>query len=111
MSEKSGKPGCLGIFLKTLIVSLFLLGGAAAGFVALGIRFFNWNIENWTQLSSWSSYPVMVGIGVVSCSLLAAFTVATFISLASAFLGKGRAKSHSSSISRARPQSQRKTTI
>lgn len=112
MSKDAKSSGCLGVFFKTFIVGLLLIGGSAIGLIALGVRFLSWNVESFTRLDGWSSYPAMIAIGVILCSLFVAFAVASFIGFASAFLGKGSSKSRSSaSSSRVRQYSQRKTTV
>lgn len=110
--ERKNGPSCLGLFLKSWLASSLILSAGIAGIVALGIRFFGWSSQAWSDFSGWSSYPVVAMLTVVAVSTLLAFSVSAFIGLAAAFLRRGKPReSRRASRPQARPQSQRKTTI
>jgi hypothetical protein len=114
MSKSTRKnSSCLGLFVKSWLLSALLLGGAVAGTVGLGIKLLGWNAQSWTDFSAWTSPSVLALLGVATLSTLIAFAVASFIGLASAFLSKGSKSSASGSTRPAapRPQSRRKTTV
>lgn len=111
-TNTKGKPSCLGLFVKSWVASVLALSLMLAAGVGLGIRYFGWSAQSWSDFSTWTSYPVLACIGVGLVASATAFAVAAFIGLASAFLGKG-GKGGGSSSKRlpSRPQSSRKTTV
>ncbi len=113
MSQVKKGSSCLGLFVKSWILSALALSALSAAGIAAGVRFFGWNSATWTQIDGWTSYPALILMGVGALSTMAAFAVAAFIGAASAFLGRGGGRSERSSSrpKASRPQSQRKTTV
>lgn len=112
--SKNAKKGssCLGLFVKSWLLSALFLSGAVAATAGLGVRLLGWDAQSWTDFSAWSSLPVMALLGVSFCSTFIALLAATLVGVASAFLGKGgKSGAVGSSKPKARPQSSRKTTV
>lgn len=109
-SEKKGSS-CFGLFVKSWILSALAMAAMSAAVVGLGIHYFGWSSQSWSDFSAWNTYPMIAMITISVLSTGVAFAVAAFIGVASAFLSKGGKSKASSAKPKARPQSSRKTTV
>lgn len=112
MSEVKKGSSCLGLFVKSWILTALALSALMAAGVAAGVRFLGWNSATWSAIDGWTSYPALTLMGIGLLSTAVAFAVAAFIGVASAFLSRGGKRSERTSARvKSRPQSQRKTTV
>lgn len=113
MSKQKSGSGCFGLFVKSWLISVVALGGLTAAAVALGIRYFGWSSQSWSDFSAFSSYPVLASLMVMATATLLAFSLSAFIGVASALFGRGGGGGGGSSSGKpkSRPQSNRKTTV
>lgn len=113
MSKQQKSGSCLGLFIKSFILSGLLLVNLTAALVLIAVKFLGADYGTWTDFSSLTSYPVLA---LLAC-LLTAGGLAFFLALAGtaikSFLGSGgkQGSTGSSRASSARPQSSRKTTV
>ena len=110
-TNKKGKISCLGLFFKTGIISFLLLTILTVACVIVGVQFFGADYAAWTDLSSLKSYPWIAMTVVGALSMLLAFGGGVFAIIANLILSGAKKPGAGSSRSKARPQSNRRTTI
>lgn len=111
MSRTNSGSSCLSIFIKSWLGSALLSGLLLVAAVGLGIRYFGWDATSWTQISSWTSYPVLALVAIMVASTGFSLVASTLFGAAKMFLRGGGEKPRRSTNRSARPQSHRKTTV
>lgn len=107
--SKPKKSSCLGLFIKSFILSSLVLVNLCALAVMVAIKFFQADPAVWMDFSHISSYPWMMIIASLGASFFLAFAVGGLSAAVSAIFGKeGGAKSKAPAP---RPQSSRRTTV
>lgn len=97
-----------GFILTTLVLANLALGGTM-----IAIKFFGADYAVWTDLSSYSSYPWLMIFGVLAVGLVVGLLMGMVGAAVSVAFSDGKkgAAGATRSAKRAKPQSNRKTTI
>jgi hypothetical protein len=112
MAQKK-KSSCLGLFVKGFILSGLVLAVLCVAGVMIGIKFMGADPALWTDTSHWNTRLFMLLYGVTGISFCLGFVISLAGVAVSAIFGSGKKESAGSSSPKrkARPQSNRKTTI
>jgi hypothetical protein len=113
MAKEKKSTSCLGLFMRGFIITSLVLANLGVAGVMVAVKFLDADYATWTDFGSYSSYPWMMIFGILGIGAgigLLMGLVGAAVSLA--FGGDKKSKKGSKrSSSRARPQSNRKTTI
>ena len=102
MAKEKKKVGCLGLFMRGFIITVLVLANLSVAGIIVAVQFFQADYVTWTDFSHYTTYPWMLVFGVLGMAGAA-------VSLA---FGEGGSKqTGSKSTPRAKPQSNRRTTI
>ena len=110
MSKKKNSS-CMGLFLKGFIISSLVLVNVAALSIMVGIKFMGFDATAWTDITAWNTRPFILLYICLTVSAGIGFLFSLAGAAVSAIFGGGDKKSSSGPKKRAKPQSNRRTTI
>lgn len=109
MSQQKKSGSCLGLFIKSFIVSLLGLSILATLTVMMIVKLFGGDYSVWTDFSRMSSHPWLAIYGVVAMASIFSFGLAAFSEAVRMLFGRGKKDRSRSTPSR--PTSNRRTTV
>jgi hypothetical protein len=112
MAKEKKSTSCLGLFMRGFILTTLVLANLGVIAIMVAIKFMGADYATWTDFSHYSSYPWLMIFGIAAVGLgigLLMGLVGAAVSVA--FGGDKKGAKAKRSPARAKPQSNRKTTI
>ena len=113
MAGEPKKHTCFGLFFKGFVIAALILANFSALGIMLGIKFLGWDHALWTDFSHSFSRPMYLLYGIFALSATCGVGLSITGALISTLFGAPKKGSGGGSrpAPKARPQSNRKTTI
>jgi len=112
MAKEKKKVGCLGLFMRGFIITVLVLANLSVAGIIVAVQFFQADYVTWTDFSHYTTYPWMLVFGVLGMAGVIGLLMSTVGAAVSLAFGEGGSKqTGSKSTPRAKPQSNRRTTI
>ncbi|MFA5506040.1 MAG: hypothetical protein WC314_21305 [Vulcanimicrobiota bacterium] len=113
-SESKNKSSCLGLFIRAFMVIALVLANLSVLGIIIAVQFFEADYAAWTDFSHYTTRPSMLIGGILAsaiCGGVILSTVGAAVSLVFGNNSTGKSNSSSKPAPKARPQSNRRTTV
>lgn len=111
MSTEKKRVSCFGLFMRGFLLTALILANLGIAGIMVAVKFLGADYATWTDMSSYTSYPWLMIFAVLGTAIGVGFLSGIAGALVSAFFGGEKKAGTKKLNTKAKPQSNRRTTV